>query len=256
MNLSNFKFNEILILLIILIIGIPIVIGSIIFIFNKFLKKDITLKGKNGQLIKIGNKDIHSSDILFIVEKITSITMKKDKIKFISILKKQMDYVELRLLKIKGILQSQYLKILSEKNKSQKNLTSDEDYQYYSVLLDISFKDCRGILRTSFQDNNIPDFENNFNIWKKYVQAKTEGIMQKHTDFLNKMYIGNDKDVNREEIHNFTFTKEVYNEICTIIDDIFKEAFKLKKDFEIKLSKLDNELKLFFETYISLDRNN
>ena len=256
------------------IIGIFIIgiLCILLFIITRLIKRGAKVNTKLGSL-EIGefNKNNNSEEETFnihfnlnilesIVEKITSITTQKSKIIYIETLNKQMIFAEQRFEKLQGILQSKYLKLLKEKTGHKKNLTVNEDYKYYSTLLQINFRDIiENILLSSFKLNSIPSPDIRTNDkpvknpdWEPYISIKYDTIMQRHTNYLNNMYIGlgDDKLISREEIHDFTYEKNTLNEIKEIIEEIYLKAYIISIESNEKIKDLSIELKEFLNNYI------
>lgn len=261
-------------ILISLIGGIIIAVLTLIFIILRFSKKNVEYNKKTGSF-KVSddddddedseenngdeklNKYIISTDIMLLVEKIVTLTTKKVNL-INQIPDKQKEVIKQKFLKVKGILQSKYLNVLSKKLGSKKNLTVHEDYDFYSVLIDSNLKDLIEDVVDYLKKNSIPDPKDNSEKgrekWSEYISDKVELIMQRHTDYLNNKYRDN-RIITREEVHDFTFSEEIYLKIKDNIKDLFKKCIEINDSSKKEIMNSFHELQNFLETYLNIPQS-
>lgn len=228
--LQKFSFIESVILLV--IIG-----GTIITAIILLVKGGFSLRKGNSE-IKMGKTDAKipvcdlDYNIANLVSKTTDIVARISEIKVKGTLGAQMSVCEQKLLVARSILQSNYKKILTEKGDD--NPTAHGDYLYYTAIIKLAIQESTSNIKHAFIYNRLAEFtEQDFN---SYIDGKIEMIILGVEDYVDMMYVSEDRIINREEI------KKKFIETESDYTDTYRQIFYDARSIAIEKSKLISEM--------------
>ena len=141
-------------------------------------------------------------------------------------------------IKIKSVITNAYSDFLKPKLGTNESAKTHRDYRYYQVVVSNILEDCkRKIIKTSFENNRVLDFEDIQ--WEDFVKSKTETIVTIIFDYIDLMYMNN-KIVTLHEVH--LLNQKIRPQIIQQIRELFYDIRQIIKDDEKHIIEINKEL--------------
>ncbi len=185
-------------------------------------------------------------DFFHVITKTTEIVTKICYLENITIVERQMDYVEQKILAIKSMLMQNYAQLLQEKIKAS-NVTAHDDYLSYNRLVESMLReDIKDFIKRSLINDDFLNFsETEFRV---YVREKSEFLYQVGSQFMDVWYISNKMQVSREELRvSVVKFKDRFYELVT---DVFSRSVTVMNELLREKDALQEEADSFYEKVI------
>ena len=187
-----------------------------------------------------------SIDFFHVITKTTEIVTKICYLENITIVERQMDYVEQKVLAVKSMLMQNYAQLLQEKTKAA-NVTAHDDYLCYNRLVESMLReDIKDFIKRSLINDDVLNFsETEFRV---YVREKSEFLFQVGSQFMDVWYISNKMQISREELRvSVVKLKDRFYEIVT---DVFSRSISIMNELLLEKDALQEEADSFYEKVI------
>ena len=237
---------------------VTVVVGLISFLI-------MSIKNKTGFNIafgpfkfSLGNKNNTMNSMSFIND---LLEFQEDHIRSIfqietSLLKKQMNYTEQKLLEVKFHLCEAYANILSKKLTNGEDIKLHRDYRFYQRITTMLIKEVAdNIFYPAFSENHFETMSED--VWYKYVNDKALYVLNFGDDLLGTLYEDakavSRKEASDSERESVPKTKEV---VKAIFDMARTYAINSKKEIdELRIKSKEEIKKICFQHGLNLDES-
>jgi hypothetical protein len=237
--LSKFGSNEIvtlsivivLLLILFIIVTKPTVkVGSVYISFGLFKRRVV--------------------DFSHVIEKTTEIVTKICYLENITVVERQMDYVEQKIVAVKSLLMQNYALLLFEKTKIA-NITAHEDYITYSRLIESMLReDIKGFIKRSLINEDFLELSETE--LKYFAKENFEYLYQIGSQFLDTWYISNKMQISREELR--VSTVNLKDKLYEILYNVFSRSISQLEELMREKKMMQEELDIFYEKVIGSKR--
>lgn len=246
--MARFGSNEIVVLL----IAIVMCLALFILVTRPRLKIGSNYISFGSK--KRGKRALHAScpyciDFFHVIAKTTEIVTKICYLENITVVERQMDYVEQKIVAVKSLLMQNYAAMLIEKTKSN-NVTAHDDYIVYNRLVESMLReDIKGFIKRSLINDDLLDFsETEF---KVYVKEKFEYLYQIGSQFMDVWYISNKMQISREELRVSVYRlKDKFSEL---VFDVFGRSVSIMHELIREKSALQTELEKYCQRVVGVN---
>lgn len=158
-----------------------------------------------------------------------------------SVMAKQMNYAEERVLEIRTILNDDFARIMSKKNKDIE-VRNSQEFHNYKMLVELMLDECvMEVLKKSLRENHIA--QKTPEVWESFVMQKCEVPMKMFKDYLDIRYPDH-MSVSRNEID------ESYAKLSEQIKKLIVLIFRNARDVSIEVYYKTQQIKEFMDSDI------
>jgi hypothetical protein len=189
-------------------------------------------------------------DFSHVIEKTTEIVTKICYLENITVVERQMDYVEQKIVAVKSLLMQNYALLLFEKTKIA-NITAHEDYITYSRLIESMLReDIKGFIKRSLINEDFLELSETE--LKYFAKENFEYLYQIGSQFLDTWYISNKMQISREELR--VSTVNLKDKLYEILYNVFSRSISQLEELMREKKMMQEELDIFYEKVIGSKR--
>lgn len=237
--LSKFGSSEIVML--------SIVIVLLLILFIVITKPTIKI---GSVYISFGLFKRRVVDFFHVIEKTTEIVTKICYLENITVVERQMDYVEQKIVAVKSLLMQNYATLLSEKTKIA-NITSHDDYIIYNRLIESMLReDVKGFIKHSLINEEFLELSETE--LKYFAKENFEYLYQIGSQFMDTWYISNKMQISREDLRASTVLLK--DKLYEILYNVFSRSIAQLQELMHEKKMMQEELDVFYETVIGSKR--
>ena len=188
-------------------------------------------------------------DFFHVIAKTTEIVTKICYLENITVIERQMEYAEQKIVAVKSLLMQNYAAMLIERTKSN-NVTAHDDYIVYNRLVELMLReDIKSFIKQSLINDDLLELsETEF---KVYVKEKYESLYQIGSQFMDVWYISNKIQISREELRVSVF--KLKDKFSELVFDVFSKSISIMHELIREKSILQKELENYCQRVIGVN---
>ena len=239
MNIGSWRWQELLIVGIFIVIVLGMIIAGI-----KYLKIKVRIPGvvdADGKPVPPHSKCPHVKDIMSVIARTTELIESRSSCQ-IELIARQMKYFEELLVELTGKMLKVFISGLADKLGVHDGVIDHPDYRQM-VLITATLKIMLGdYIRVSMRQNHLAEFAGIE--WTNYKNMKKKAVVQSITGMLNDYWRGT--SLTREELYRINIKSTLISDAETGVEQLYEFA----REETVKVESAQMQRKEEYEDFL------